>query len=108
MFDPGKKVASVVSELLLVTTEIRPSENNTLDELRPFNKLLGVVSTETCGLVCMACRTFEGCLAPLLCLEYKRVLGEGGCDLSTRAAYSVREFLALNKACGYRVFLHLS
>jgi len=34
---------------------------------------------------------------PLVCVEYKRVFGEGSCDPSVQAAYSVREFLVLDK-----------
>ena len=35
----------------------------------------------------------EGLAIPLILLEYKRSIGEGGCDPSVQAAYSLQRFL---------------
>ena len=111
---PETKTIAAVSELLLLTSEIRSSENDALDELRPLlRKLLDTyVGKESSA----GSRTTDGVAfkmvgayrIPLLCLEYKRALGEGGCDPSAQAAYSLREFLILDEVCRYYVFLNLS
>jgi len=97
---------------MLSTTEIRPSEDHALGKLRPLlTRLLGAyvgqaISTGTRTPDGVVCKTLDTCLAPLLCFEYKRALGEGGCDPSTQAAYSLREFLVKDDVYGFLVFLH--
>jgi len=98
---------------MLSTTEIHSSEDNALGTLRPLlSRLLGTyvgqaVSIGTRTPDGVVYKTLDTCLAPLLCFEYKRALGEGGCDPSTQAAYSIREFLVKDDVCGFLVFLHL-
>ena len=111
-FKPDKEVFSAVSELMLSTAEICSSEDDALEKLRPLlSQLLGAylgqtTSTGTRGPDGIVYKRLDTCLAPLLCFEYKPVLGEGGCDPSTRAVYSLREFLVKDNVCGFRVFLH--
>lgn len=108
-FEPNKEVVSAVSQLLLLTTEIRPSEEDALDELRPLlGELLGVcveptISAGTRSPDGMSFKMFSKYRVPLLCLEYKRTLGEGKCSPSTQAAYSLREFLILKEVCGHHM-----
>lgn len=111
--EPDEEVVSAISELMLATMEIHPSGYDAFGELRPlFAKLLGgyvgeVMSNEERTPVGMRFKQLPGCIIPLVCVEYERTFGEGRCDPSTRAAYSVREFLVLKRVCGFRMFLHL-
>ena len=113
VFEPDKEVVFAVSELILFNMEIRSSEYNAPNELRPLlSKLLGayvgqVSSTGTRAPDGMVYKKLDVCLAPLLCFEYKRAFGGEGCDPSTLAAYSLREFLVEDSVCGFRVFSHL-
>ena len=52
-------------------------------------------------------KELEQFLIPLICFEYKRALGEGGCDPLIQAELSLREFLVLDKVCGFRMLLRL-
>jgi len=103
----------VYPNLCFSTTEIRPSEDHALGKLRPlFTRLLGTyvgqaISTGTHTPDGVVYKTLDTCFAPLLCFEYKRAPGEGGCDPSTQAAYSLREFLVKDDVCGFFVSLHL-
>ena len=98
---------------MLSTTEIHSSEKNALETLRPLlGRLLGayvgqVISDGTRTPDGAVYKMLDTCIAPLLCFEYKCALGEGGCDPSTQAAYSLREFLVKDDVCGFLVFLHL-
>jgi len=95
---------------MLSTAEIRSSEDDALEQLRPLlSQLLGAylgqtTSTGTRGPDGIVYKCLDTCLAPLLCFEYKRVLGEGGCDPSTRAAYSLLELFVKDNVRGFRVF----
>ena len=51
-------------------------------------------------------KEFGDCVAPLICVKYKRVIGEGGYDPLAQAVYSAREFF-VSEVCGFCVFLHL-
>ena len=113
-FKPDKEIISAVSELMLYTSEIDSSEDKALENLRP--RLSQLLDIEVTQQALTGNRAPDGVaykrlgvhITPLLCLEYKRALGEGGCDPSTQAAYSVREFLVKDDVCGFRVFfLHL-
>ena len=112
-FKPDKEMVSTVSELMLSTTKIHSSEDNAVENLRPLlSKLLGghlgqIISTGKRVPDGVVYKSLITRIAPLVCFEYKRALGEGGCDPSTQAAYSVREFLVKDNVCGFRVFLHL-
>ena len=109
-FKPDKATIAAVSQLMAANMVIRSSESDAFTTLRPLltNVLGRTVDQQSSrgsrildGLVS---KRIDECDAPLVCVEYKRSLGEGGCDPAVLAAYSVREFLTLNKVCGFRVF----
>ena len=109
-FEPSDEVVSIISELTSTAAEIHPSEDRALLELRPLlSRLLGgfvgqVASTGTRSPDGMMLKQLGEWSAPLVCIEYKRAFGEGGCDPSTQASYSAREFLISPQVCGSHVF----
>ena len=114
-FQPDEEVLSIVSKLMPTVTEIHPSEYNAFANLRPlFTKLLGgyvgpVISTGTRILDSVRFKQLGEYLVPLVCIEYERAFGEGGCDPLDQASYSIREFLVSPEVRGFCVyFLHLS
>ena len=100
-FEPNKEVVSAVSELLLLTIEIQPLEDDALNKLHPLlSKLLGICVEQTilAGIYSpdgMTFKTFSKYHVPLLHLEYKHVLSKGRCNPLTQATYSLQEFLIL-------------
>ena len=112
-FEPDEEMISIVSELMPMTTEIHTLEDNALTKLRPLlTGLLGgylgkVISTGSRTPDGMISKQLGDCIAPLVCTEYKRAFGEGGCDPSTQASYSIRGFLVLAEVCGFCVLLYL-
>ena len=109
-FDADRKTIATVSRLMTTAVEIHASEDAAFSKLRPLlSELLGA---EVGVLQSKGSRAPDGlvhkrigeCYIPLLCVEYKRSVGEGGCDPSVQAAYSVREFLVLDQV---RVFWFL-
>ena len=101
-FKPDEDVLSV--------TEISSSEGEAADKL---NRLLSVilgrrfVKVESVGERIpngLVYKELGQNLIPLICFEYKRTFGEGGCDPLTQAEFSLREFLVSNKVCGFRSF----
>ena len=98
---------------MLSTTKIHSSEDDAVENLRPLlSQLLGgyLGSTTSTGKRIpdgVLYKSFVTHIAPLICFEYKRTLGEGRCDPSTQAAYSAREFLVKDDVCVFRVFYPL-
>ena len=95
---------------MLYTSRIHSSEDKALEELHlRLSQLLDVEVTQQASTGNhapdgVAYKRLGVHITPLLCLEYKRALCEGGCDPSTQAAYSLREFLVKDDVCGIRVF----
>lgn len=111
-FEPDESTIATVALLAAETSKIRHPESNAFSALRPLlTKLLG---RDVGQVPSSGSRTPDGLVykmiresrVPLVCIEYKRALGEGGCDPSVQAAYSVRDYLVLEKVCDFRVFLH--
>ena len=109
-FEPDEAALSIVSELMPLVSKIPPSEEHALEKLRP---LLGCLLGRYVGSVSstgkrtpdgMVLKVADNYVVPLLTVEYKRAFGEGGCDPSTQASFSVREFLASAQVCGFYVF----
>ena len=112
-FKPDEDVLSATSELISITMEISSSEGATVAKLsRLLSTILGKTLEEVesvggripDGLVF---KELEQMIIPLICFEYKRAFGEGGCDPLTQAEFSLREFLVSNKVCGFRMFFRL-
>lgn len=111
-FEPDEASLSFASALLPTASEIRSSEEAALSKLRPLlSKLLDrVVGTVAAGKRIpdgMTLKTIAGHWTPLITLEYKRAFGEGGCDPSTQAAFSVRNFLSSTEVRHFHAFSHL-
>jgi len=112
-FKPDEVDLSFVSELMPLVSKIPPSEENALKKLLPLlGRLLGrhvgsVISTRKRTPDGMVLKTIDDHIVPLLTIEYKRAFGEGGCDPSTQASFSVREFLASDQVRGFHAFSHL-
>jgi len=96
-----------------LVSKIPPSGEHALEKLRPLlGRLLGryVGSVTSAGEHTpdgMVLKIAGSCVVPLLTVEYQRAFGEGGCDPSTQASFSVREFLASAQVCGFYMFLSL-
>ena len=110
-FKPDEDVLSATSKLISITTEISSSEREAADKLSQLlNVIMGrlFVKVESVGGRIpddLVYKELEQFLIPLICFEYKRAFGEGGCDPLTQAEFSLREFLVSNKACDFRVSL---
>ena len=106
-FEPDKATIAAVSKLMTANMVIRSSESDAFTDLRPLlTDLLGrpVDQRSSRGsriLDGLVSKRIDECDVPLVCVEYKRSLGEGGCDPAVQAAYSTREFLTLDKVCGF-------
>ena len=111
-FEPDEASLSFASALLPATSRIPRSEEVALQKLRPLlGNLLGrVVGTVVTGKLIPDGMTLKSVAAhwiPLITLEYKRAFSEGGCDPSTQAALSVREFLSSKEVRDFHAFSHL-
>ena len=111
-FEPDEASLSFASALLPTTSEIPLSEEVALYKLRPLlSNLLGqVVGPAASGKWIpdgMALKSVTAHRIPLITLEYRRAFGEGGRDPSTRAAFSVREFLSSKEVRDFHAFSHL-
>lgn len=112
MFEPESKTITTVSQLMAVTMQIHYSESEAFNALRPL--LTNLLGKDVGQLSSKGSRTSDGLVykqvdeyyVPLVCIEYKRSFGEGGCDPSVQAAYSVREFLVLDKVRGFSMLFH--
>jgi len=111
-FEPDEASLFFASALLPTASEIPPSEEVALYKLRP---LLSSLLDRVVGTVVSGKRIPDGMTLksitphriPLITLEYKRAFGEGGCDPSTQAAFSVREFLSSKEVRDFHAFSHL-
>ena len=91
---------------MAITMEIRTTESAAFSELRPL--LTNLLGKDVGQLPSKGTRTPDGLvfkkignsIVPLLCIEYKRIFGEGGCDPCIQASYSVREYLVLKQVRG--------
>ena len=80
---------------MAVTMQINSSESDAFRTL--YSLLAELLGKEVGQLPLKGSRTPDGlvskqidkCYAPLLCIKYKPSFGEGGCDPSVQAAYSL-------------------
>ena len=98
-FKPDESAVEYALKLMFLCSAIHPSEDAALPQLRTLlGKLLGgcvvqKMSTNLCtpdGIMTIERGDLQ---IPLFLLEYKRSIGEGGCDPSVQAAYSLQNFL---------------
>ena len=109
-FEPEEVDRSFASKLMPSLSAIPSSEEIALERLRPL--LSSLLNRPVEQVISVRNRTADGVVlkevgrykAPLLTMEYKRAFGEGGCDPSTQASFSVREFLVSDKVRASRVF----
>lgn len=112
-FKPDKTTVKSVLDLMYLSSEIHPTEDNALTRLRGLlaDLLGGYVSQEisdgSCNPDGLISRRYPNASIPLFVLEYKRSLGEGGCDPSIQAAYSLQRFLYKPDVRALRVFASL-
>ena len=110
-FEPDEEVVSIVFELMSVSTRVHPSGDNALAEpLRLLSKLLGgeVSSAGTPILDGVRFKQLGENIVPFVWVEYECTFGEGGCDPSIQASYSVREFLVSTRVRSSGLFSHPS
>jgi hypothetical protein len=98
-FEPDQELIALVLRLLPIASQIHLNEDDALRPLRPIlSGLLGGYMSKTMsegranpdGIILKQEPTRQ---IPLVLLEYKRSLGEGGCDPSVQAALSLLKFL---------------
>ena len=112
-FKPDEDVLPDISELISITTEISSSEGEAATKLSPLlsrimDKDLQKIESHGGRIPDgLAFKQFKQMIVPLICFEYKRAFGEGGCDPLAQAEFSLREFLVLDKVCGFRMLLRL-
>lgn len=106
-FEPHEGIIPTISALMTAAMEIHPPRHSALSNLEPLlSKLSESVTTE----LPLAGTRIDGSKvlkklgvyeAPLICVAYQDVIGEGGRDPLTQAAYSVRESLVSPEVCGF-------
>jgi hypothetical protein len=109
-FKPEEDVVAKVSHMMTLSSRIYSSEDAALSEIRrSLNELLGgrmeqVISRKSRNSDGVIFKHGENSDIPLILHEYKRAIGEGGCDPSVQAARSLREFLIKDEVCAFRTF----
>lgn len=110
-FTPDIATIAAVSELMTQTMVLQKSELDASQILRAL--VTDILGKDVAQVASRGSRMPDGlvskrvghCRIPLVCVEYKRALGEGGCDPSVQAAYSIREFLVLKSVGDFPTFL---
>ena len=108
-FEPDEEVAAQVVHLMSHSSHIYHLEAAALPELRKIlTDLLGGYMAQA---ISGGSRNPDGTIfrneerrnIPLFLLEYKRAIGEGGCDPSIQAAFSLREFIIKPEVRAFRI-----
>ena len=100
-FEPDIEVALKVSRLMPYSSVVHTYEDADFSELRRLLVDLSGGNATPDGIMIKRKGSWD---IPLVLLEYRRSIGEGGCDPSIQAAYSLREFIYKDEVRIFHIF----
>jgi len=109
-FKPDEVVVAHVLRLMTHSSQIHPYEDGALVQLRLIltdlleGYMSQAISEKKCTPDGVVLKRAQMCEIPLILFEYKRSIGEGGCDPSVQAACSLRRFLYKTEVRAFHVF----
>jgi hypothetical protein len=110
---PDPKIIDAVSEMVTDMGEIRDEKQGAAALCRHLENILGV---EVVRRLTIHSRHSDGFVSvtqaltsiPVIIMEYKRSIGEGGCDPLVQGAYSVLNYWAEDKVCHLLIHIFTS